>query len=113
MEQKSLSRACLNSIPKPDSSWDLIMSFCDRFSQEIDGYGYGDLNGGFEAFLRSSEELFNNDGTLPDNIHVLLVLIYLVYRRARWMYEYQPEQNDKHLPFARASLQKAHTKIVQ
>jgi len=85
------------------------MSFCDRFSQEIDGYAMRNRNNGFKEWLAGSEEQFNNDEILPDNIHSLLALVYLAYRRARWLYEHQPELNDKHLPFVRASLQKAHT----
>jgi len=40
--------------------------------RRLTGYDYGDLNGGFEAFLLRSEKQFDHGGTLPDDYSYLL-----------------------------------------
>lgn len=76
-----LSRQCIKDIPLPSSSWNDVMLFLGLYSQEIDGYGYGDALGGYEAFLIESIEMFDRDGYLPNKPHPLLAILYLLFRR--------------------------------
>ncbi len=102
------SRQCLASIPPGDAPWDVILGFLDDFAPEIDGYAYGNARGGFQRFLEKEEERFQKTGELSESAHELLALAYLVYRRHRWLEDWEGGREiEEHRPFVAALLEKA------
>ncbi|MCG8091586.1 MAG: hypothetical protein JAY62_17755 [Candidatus Thiodiazotropha endolucinida] len=107
VQLEELSNVCIENIPKSSSSWDEILSYMDRFSQEIKGYEYGNYHGGYEDYLERSEREYKSAGTVPENIRAALSLIYLVYRRHRWS-QSESIDIDIYRPFVDALLSKAN-----
>lgn len=79
--RQRLSKECLDAIPTSQQSWFEILTFLDDFSQEIDGYRFGNAKGGYEKFLVDAETKFHTSNVLSADTRELLALIYLVYRR--------------------------------
>jgi len=104
--EPELSRQCLAAIPPGDAPWDRIFWFLSDFSQEIDGYTYGDARGGFQRFLEEAERRFLETGELSDSVRELLVLAYLIFRRDYWT-SWSGDEIEKHRRFMAALLEKA------
>jgi hypothetical protein len=104
---RSLSAGCLRDMPAPDASWDVILGYLDRYAAEIDGYAYGDRHGGYQPFLQEAEQRFSETGDVQADLHGVLALTYLVYRRHRHS-EAEFVDIDTHRPFVRALLRRAH-----
>ena len=69
------------TIPNAGDPWARILGFMDANSQTIQGYEYARAYGGHDAFVADWEDRFELDGAVPDNLHALLSLAYLIYRR--------------------------------
>ena len=103
---RSLSAACLRDLPAPDASWHVILGYLDRYAAEIDGYAYGDRHGGYQRFLQEAEQRFSETREVDGDLHGVLALTYLVYRRHRHS-EAEFVDIDVHRPFVQALLRQA------
>jgi hypothetical protein len=103
---RSLSAACLRDLPAPDAAWHVILGYLDRYVTVIDGYAYGDRHGGYQQFLQRAERQFRQTGDVGTDLHGILALIYLVYRRHRHS-EAEFVDIDVHRPFVQALLRQA------
>jgi len=106
----TISRACIQNLPDPTDPWREIFGFIDQFAEEIDGYGFGDGQGGYESFLEKAERDFSETGNVIADLHAALALVYLVYRRHRWS---EPDTNiEEYRPFVAALLRQAKSLSV-
>jgi hypothetical protein len=94
------------TIPHAGDSWSDILLFMDINSQIIQGYEYARAFGGHDAFVVMWEDSFARSGALPNNLHELLSLVYLIYRRNVLAEIFT--NIDVYRPIIDACLEKAH-----
>ena len=111
--RQSISGTLLENLPAPDDSWDRIFRFLDEYSQEIDGYDFAEKYGGAERFLEERENSFINTRVVGGDIPALLAQLYLVYRRHRWLNEFNDTDPEVYRPIVSAILLKIHASVEQ
>ena len=112
-KRQLISRTLLQNLPDPDDAWDRIFRFLDEFSHGIDGYAYAEKHGGSERFLEQRQKSFDKTGDVEGDIPDLLAQLYLVYRRHRWVNEFNDIDPDVYRPFVSAIIRQVQKDAVR